>query len=189
MTEIVAKDSLLLDGKSIRLNKSCASTSSARGSCMKTVPSHRAVEGGFTLIELMVVVVIIAILSAIAVPLYNDYVTRSKLTEAYNSLAAYRVSMEQYYQDNRQYNNGAICGADPAVASSGLKYFTMACAPASAGSSGSQAYVAEADGNAGTPTGLFKFTVDNTNVQTTKASPGWGTSTTCWIKRKGGGCQ
>ena len=66
---------------------------------------------GFTLVELMIVVAIIAILAAIAVPSYNDYVTRSKLQEAHTNLAAARVNMEQYYQDNRVYTTAPGSGA------------------------------------------------------------------------------
>ena len=50
---------------------------------------------GFTLIELMITVAVIAVLSAIALPSYTDYVTRSKLAEAYAHLADLRVKMEQ----------------------------------------------------------------------------------------------
>ncbi|MGH8742788.1 MAG: type IV pilin protein, partial [Burkholderiales bacterium] len=64
-------------------------------------------QNGFTLIELMTVVAVLAILAVIAVPAYNDYVTRGKIPEATSNLADLRVKMEQWYQDNRNYQNTA----------------------------------------------------------------------------------
>ena len=55
--------------------------------------------------RLMVAVAIVAILGAIALPAYSDYVTRGKLAEAYAVLGWQRVKMEQYYQDVRDYTN------------------------------------------------------------------------------------
>ena len=71
---------------------------------------------------------IIAILSAIAIPQYQDYVTRGELPEAQAGLGAYRVAMEQYYQDNRNYGTGGCGAAAPAY-----KYFTHSCVPTNAG--------------------------------------------------------
>lgn len=154
---------------------------------MSTTCAHRKMQQGFTLLELMIVVAIIAILSAIALPIYSDYVTRSKITEATNNLSAYRVSMEQYYQDNRNYGTTA-CGIDANAASSNLKYFTLTCAgPASAGTSASgyQSYVATATGKTGTAVAGFSYTIDNSNNKTSTVPTAWGGSQTCWITAKG----
>ena len=62
---------------------------------------------GFTLIEVMITVAIIAILAAIAVPSYNEYVQRARITEATSALSDMRNKMEQYFQDNRTWTPGA----------------------------------------------------------------------------------
>lgn len=81
---------------------------------------------GFSLIELMIVVAIIGILAAIAIPQYGDYVRRGKVTEATATLAEYRTRLEQYYQDNRNYGLAPACGVLTS-AFTGLKYFSLTC--------------------------------------------------------------
>lgn len=79
---------------------------------------------GFTLIELMIVVAIIGILASIAMPAYNKYVVRSKLSEVGAALSDARLRQEQFYADNRNYGtaNGA-CGA----ALTNGQYFSLGC--------------------------------------------------------------
>jgi type IV pilus assembly protein PilA len=52
---------------------------------------------GFTLIELMIVVAIIGILAAIAIPAYQDYTIRAKVTEGLNAVAPAKQSVAEYY--------------------------------------------------------------------------------------------
>ncbi|MBB1059135.1 pilin [Marilutibacter spongiae] len=54
---------------------------------------------GFTLIELMIVVAIIAILAAIALPAYQDYVARSQVSEAMSLTSGTKVAVAEYYAD------------------------------------------------------------------------------------------
>lgn len=68
---------------------------------------------GFTLIELMIVVAIIAILAAIAIPQYNDYTARAQMTEAYTLAAGLKTPIaEAFAQDN---GNGSCAVPNGAV--------------------------------------------------------------------------
>jgi len=58
----------------------------------------KKVQQGFTLIELMIVVAIIGILAAIAIPAYQDYTIRSKVTEMINAAGVCKTSVAEYYQ-------------------------------------------------------------------------------------------
>ena len=61
---------------------------------------------GFTMIELMIAVAIIAITTAIAIPAYNGYIKTAKMSEAHNNLAAIRLAQEEYFLENNKYFTG-----------------------------------------------------------------------------------
>ncbi|MDD2893423.1 MAG: type IV pilin protein [Halothiobacillaceae bacterium] len=139
-------------------------------------------QNGFTLIELMVVVVVIGILASVAIPAYQDYVIRGKLPEGTSGLADARVKMEQYFQDNLKYGDagGTTC---PAAVATSSTYFTYSCStPAT------DKYTITATGK-GALVG-FVYTINESNIKkTTGLKAGWGsTPANCWITTKGGSC-
>lgn len=60
-------------------------------------------EKGFTLIELMVTVAILAILAAVAIPVYNNYVYRAKTAEATTNISGIRTLEESWFAENNRY--------------------------------------------------------------------------------------
>jgi type IV pilus assembly protein PilE len=141
---------------------------------------------GFTLVELLITVVVVAILAAVALPSYTDYVKRGKIQEATTNLLTMRTKLEQYYQDNRRYD-GACAAGTVAPLPANQKNFTIACTFAT---SPSQTYTVTATG-VNDMTG-FVYTIDQANVRKTTnvPDPVWASSTpvNCWVTKKGGQC-
>jgi type IV pilus assembly protein PilE len=138
---------------------------------------------GFTLIEALIVMTILAILAAVGIPQYSRYVQRGNLVEATNALSEYRVRMEQFYQDNRRYGTAGACGAAVPAA---LQNFTVTCASANAVGGGDQTYTATATGRGGSAG--FVYTVNEANVRATTGLPSnWGSlpadAGTRWVTR------
>ncbi len=132
---------------------------------------------GFTLIEVMIVVAIVGILSMIAVPAYQDYVVRGKLTEATSALSNTRIKIEQFFQDNRTYA-GYTCPA-------ATQYFSYACSNLS-----TTTYTITATSNTSLKINnvqpSFVFTIDQANARTSTTQ--WGNGATCWVTKKGTVC-
>jgi type IV pilus assembly protein PilE len=136
---------------------------------------------GFTLIELMIVVVIVGILASVALPAYNDYVTRGKLSEATAGLSNGRIKVEQYYQDNHTYVGADAFPPCPATTTN----FTYDC---STPAPDLTHYTITATGNGNLSD--FKYTINELNIKTTSHLPtGWGSyPVSCWVTKKRGGC-
>jgi type IV pilus assembly protein PilE len=130
---------------------------------------------GFSLIELLVVVLIVGILASVAIPAYQDYVTRGKIPDATSNLAAKRVQMEQFFQDNHTYLNAPACNND----TTSSKYYTFSCPVLTA-----TTYQIDATGTGGMAG--FNYTINESNTKTSTTT--WGNNLTCWVTKKDGGC-
>ncbi|MFZ3086525.1 MAG: type IV pilin protein [Methylotenera sp.] len=138
-------------------------------------------QGGFTLIELMIVVAIIGILAGIALPAYTDYVKRGKAAEATSTLADLRVKMEQYFQDNRTYVGADLLVPGPCSPPAGsVKYFTYSCVV------GPATYTISAAPAAGQGMSGFAFGINQANAKTSTFDGTVGA--TCWLTSKTGTC-
>ena len=131
----------------------------------------KKVQSGFTLIELMIVVAIIGILAAVALPAYQDYTIRAKVSEGVLAASAVKIGVSEAFADGGMAGVGLFCGglaanptdkiAGSSCAATGIITVDMSLLPQLAGNdqlffqpfiSVAGAPVALADGQAGSIT-------------------------------------
>ena len=137
---------------------------------------------GFSLIELMIVLAIVGILSAVAIPSYRDSVLEAKMVAAQSGIMQIKSRFEQFYGDNRTYVGFPIGRCQPLEAT---PEFTYDCATGVTATS----YTISASGS-GSMAGI-SYSITNTNTKTSStASPApWTFSGSCWVSKWKGSCS
>lgn len=110
---------------------------------------NRRRRGGFTLVEVMIALVVVAVLAMIAMPLYQDSVRKSRRAEAFTALAALQQSQERWRGNNAGYSTSLsdlnVQGTTPSG------YYTIGVAAPSADANAlATGYVATATAVSGT---------------------------------------
>ena len=138
--------------------------------------------GGFTLLEMMIVVAIVAILAAIALPSYAAYVQRSRILDAVTRLSDARSRMEDYFLDERVYVDASgRCGFLPSA--SATDAFIVQCEATAT------TFIVTATGLAAKGMTDFVYAIDQSGARTTLVVPrGWSRSADCWTIRQDGFC-
>lgn len=133
---------------------------------------------GFTLIEVMITVAIVAVLAAIALPAYGDYIQRSRVPQALDGLSSYATRMEQRFQDVGRYANddGACAVALPTLPTPAN--FVFAC---SIDDAAGQEFTATATGQ-GTMAG-YAYSINHLGLRRTVDHPKGEPAENCWSTR------
>ena len=93
----------------------------------------KRMQGGFTLMEVLLIMAIVGILAAIAIPTYNAQVEKGRLADASAALTENAHFLERWYADNGSYKNGAVW---PTLPVTGTDFYTISFTAQPAGSDG-----------------------------------------------------
>ncbi|MFC0084000.1 type IV pilin protein [Dyella flava] len=138
---------------------------------------------GFSLIELMIVVAIVAILSAIAMNSYAKYMQSSRRSDAYAALSQAQGMMERCYALTFNYKNVATSSSNCTDISTTSQegYYSISIGPAAATTSTYTLTATPVAGSAqAADTTCASISIDNANNKTALSSGGANESTTCW---------
>jgi type IV pilus assembly protein PilA len=134
----------------------------------------KSMQKGFTLIELMIVVAIIAILAAIAIPAYQDYIVRSQVSEALTLGSGPETAVAEFYQNKGKL---PLDNADAAPVSIGGNYVASVTVAATG--------IITAAMGTGTGTGFGSKANTKVASQTLLLSPTFSTGSVAWTCKAG----
>jgi len=143
-----------------------------------TLSSQRSARG-FTLIEMMIVVVVVAILAAIALPSYNSHLRKSRRSDAVASLNAVLQAQERWRANNATYTSNMTDLGVPATSGDGYYTISTSTAVATAGRRYVATAAAVAGGRQAADTGCTTMTItaDQSLTPSIAYAP-----TACWSR-------
>jgi type IV pilus assembly protein PilE len=139
-------------------------------------------QNGFSLIELMIVVAIIAVLVAIAVPAYMRYVLHGRRAEAYSLLEQDQAMLERCYAQSFSYAPAAPAACPAPTTTSQNGYYVLAPSPATSIAAASYVLTAVPQGPQTRDTDCAQFSINSANVRAAENSAGADATSTCWAQ-------